>query len=277
MSQYHCFIAGLPEISFDDGKLSITMAEFKEAIEETLSTSDLELTNSFFRKYDNANLLSILEGKTTENNTLGTFDVAQLEEFILLSKEEENPNAPLLPSYFPPFIQSYIEEKPLFAGMLWQDQLSALYFSNYQQTKNKFVKDWFQFNLDVTNIVTAVQCRAFNIDLSTAIVGDSEVALAVKSSMAKDFGLSATFDFLEDVLRISEITNLLEREKRLDILKWNWIEENTTFEYFSIERVYAYLLQLDILERWSKLDSEVGQKVFSELVEKLVGSVDVKV
>ena len=37
------------------------------------------------------------------------------------------------------------------------------------------------------------------------------------------FGLSGEVDVFESLVKISEITELVEREKKLDALRWNWI------------------------------------------------------
>ena len=58
----------------------------------------------------------------------------------------------------------------------------------------------------------------------------------------------------------------MDRERKLDLLKWNWIDENTFFNYFSIERVFAYLLQLEMIERWVSLDKVAGEKMFRSLI-----------
>lgn len=62
--------------------------------------------------------------------------------------------------------------------------------------------------------------------------------------------------------------DLVERERGLDLLIWDFLDEAITFEYFSFERVISYLLRLMIVERWSKMSSESGRKVFMEMVEK---------
>jgi len=56
------------------------------------------------------------------------------------------------------------------------------------------------------------------------------------------------------------------REKEIDLLKWKWLEEQTFFKTFDIESVYAYLLKLEMIERWVALDKETGDKTFREIV-----------
>ena len=56
------------------------------------------------------------------------------------------------------------------------------------------------------------------------------------------------------------------REKKIDLLKWKWLDDNTFFKTFDIESVFAYLLKLEMIERWVTLDKARGEKTFRELV-----------
>ena len=98
-------------------------------------------------------------------------------------------------------------------------------------------------------------------------MGDTEICEALRTSGARDFGLSGEMDFLDQLVKISEITELVEREKKLDALRWNWMEEAIFFNYFTIERIFAFLLELEMIERWISLDKERGNQLFSSIIE----------
>lgn len=76
-------------------------------------------------------------------------------------------------------------------------------------------------------------------------------------------------DNLESLLQIFEIENTIERELKIDNNTWNFVEENTFFNYFSIERVMAFIVKLLIVERWLLLDEEKGKQMFNQLVTEL--------
>ena len=103
-------------------------------------------------------------------------------------------------------------------------------------------------------------------DKAGYIVGDNEVAQALRTSNARDFGLGDAVDYLPDLWRIAEETDLMVREKKVDLLKWEWAEEHTFFKPFDIESVFAYLLKLEMIERWVMLDKATGEKTFREIV-----------
>jgi hypothetical protein len=103
------------------------------------------------------------------------------------------------------------------------------------------------------------------------------VCQTLRSSNARDFGLSSEVDYLEQVVKISEIADLVEREKKIDQLRWKWMEDKTFFEYFSLERLYVFLLQTDIIERWLTLDKEKGNQMFRSIIAALKDEVKVPV
>ena len=146
------------------------------------------------------------------------------------------------------------------------DRLAALYYAYAMKNANKFVSDWFCLNLNINNMLTAITCRKHGFDKAGYIVGDNEVAQALRTSNARDFGLGDTVDYLPDLWRIAEETDLMVREKKVDLLKWEWLEEHTFFKPFDIESVFAYLLKLEMIERWVMLDKVTGEKTFREIV-----------
>ena len=80
---------------------------------------------------------------------------------------------------------------------------------------------------------------------------------------------------MDDVIRIHEMSDPVEKERKLDLLKWEWLEDRTFFCYFSVERLFAFLIKLDIIERWTHIDKEQGGKVFRSLVEQLKNEVEI--
>lgn len=61
----------------------------------------------------------------------------------------------------------------------------------------------------------------------------------------------------------------MEAELYLDKARWEKIEEIKTGHYFDLGYLIAYGLQLQILERWDRINSDEGIKVLEELIEKI--------
>lgn len=133
-------------------------------------------------------------------------------------------------------------------------------------SRNAFVREWFAFNLALNNVMAAQICRKHGFDLKKAIVGEGPVQEQLLTSKAKDFDLSSELDEIGEILRLSEIEDLYDREKKTDALRWRWLEEHTLFHYYEVENVIAYYLMAKMLYRWDLLNVEEGQKVFRELI-----------
>lgn len=263
---YYCLIAGLPDIQDEDLKISTSLFELKNEFMEQLSATDADLLKLVFAKYDNANFLAFLNNKDAVLNKLGNLNTADWEQLIALLQEVENPKDDRLLPYFQAFYRTVGNEKATDESISSEDQLASLYYEYAMQNSNKFLSAWYEFNLNINNILTATACRKHGFDQRQMVIGSNEIATAIKNSNARDFGLAGIFDHLDVVLRIAEENDLLEREKKIDALKWTWLEENTFFNYFSIEKVLAYVLKIEMLERWKPLSVENGTKIFRELL-----------
>ena len=272
MGKYYYLVSGLPDISLDDGKLAYTVADFRAEMEATLSAKDQKLIDLFFLNYDNANLLAYLKDTDASLDPRGRIAREQFEAVYKALKEEEKlPKDEAIPAYHVTFIQRYLaeeqsEQKGEKAQVSWEDQLAALYYEAAMKAPNPFVAGWFELNLNINNVLTAITCRKYGFDKSLYIVGHNEIAEQIRTSNARDFGLSDAVEYLPELQRIAEETDLYARERKIDLLKWKWLEEQTFFKTFDLERVFAYLLQLEMIERWVNLDKARGEQTFRELV-----------
>lgn len=153
-----------------------------------------------------------------------------------------------------------------------ENELTWMFYNYLINVENDFVSSWFEFDMNIKNLTVGLNCKKYNLNIDREIIGDNYFSQAIRTSNVKDFGLSVDYDYVEKVISLLDKDDLIEKERGLDLLKWNFLDESTTFEYFSIEKVLSFLIKLMIIERWSKLDNESGKKVFHELVERLRAS-----
>ncbi len=270
MSDYYCLVAGLPDVAFDGSKLNFSIENFKEEIYPSLSHDDARKIDLFFLAWDNKNLLAVLRnGPEAPLGRIGCYNREQLVELVA-SAREGDPRREEIPSYLYDFMEYYFENES-HENFIWDDLLAAYYYAYATSIPNKFLSEWFTFNLNVNNILVALLARKYKLNVSDCVIGDNEIAESLRSSGARDFGLSGTVDYFESVQRLSENDKLQEREHALDELRWNWLEDNSVFNYFTIEKLYVFLQKLDIIERWSKLDSETGMQKYNQLIDTLKG------
>ena len=274
MTNYYCLVTGLPELSLEDGKLSYTVANFKTEIYPELSKADKKLVDLFYLKFDNRNLLTLLKDKEASVDTsLGNYSANELLSVIASIKEETAPDKKF-PAYFYEFAELYLntpDEERL--GM--EDKLYGFYYNYAIKCGNKFISTWFELNLDVNNILAAMAARKYKMEVAKVPVGDNFVAEALRSSNARDFGLADDLEYFDQLVRINDTVDLVEREKKIDLLKWNWMEDNTFFNYFTIEKIFVFLMKLEMIERWVSLDKEKGNELFRQLIDQLKDEVQI--
>lgn len=273
MSAYYYLVAGLPDISLEDGKLSYTISDFRAESYGDLSAKDQALIDLFYLKYDHADLLSLLKDKDAVTQGKGNFSSEDLLQLIASVKEGEKPDAKF-PSYLYDFIAQYLA---LPADELYKAEnlLASAYYAYAMKSKNPFIASWFEFNLNINNILAAFAARKYKMNVAEVIVGDTDVCEMLRTSNARDFGLSETLDYFEPLQRLVETDDLVEREKKVDQLKWKWLEDASFFHYFTVERLFVFLLQLEMIERWVLLDKEKGSELFRQMIQNLKDEVQI--
>ena len=272
MSQYYCLIAGLPNISLDDSKIPFSLSEFRNELDGILTDADKALIHLFFLKFDNQNLIAQLNLPDSDFDDKGSITFDEFQEFITVLKGEDRPPAnKKIRAYFVDFVRLYLaaQEADEKTAVSWEDRLTTMYYNYAIECSNQFVSAWFELNLNINNVLTAITCRKYGMEKADYIIGNNETAENLRTSNARDFGLGNNMEYLPDVQRIAEETDLLSREKKIDVLKWQWLEENTFFKSFSVESVFAYVIRLEMIERWTTLDRTLGEKTFRELIGEM--------
>ncbi|MCK9179463.1 MAG: DUF2764 family protein [Bacteroides sp.] len=283
MSKYFYLIAGLPDVALEDTKITYSIEEFNDEIYPYLSKKDKKIIDLFFLSYDNKNLFNLLLNEEAKINARGNFTKEKLLYFISIIKESvENDERIIIkekdfPAYLVEFLKHYFsdQEKEKKPKVYLEDYLSVLYYKYALKCKNEFTAKWFQFNLNLKNTLIALSGRRYNIDVSESILGENQIAKALRTSTMRDFGLSEELDYLEELIKVDEITELTDREKKIDELRWRWMEEETITNYFTIERLFVFLIQIDIIERWNLLDKEKGNQIFRGIIDSLKNEVQI--
>ncbi|MFA7493752.1 MAG: DUF2764 family protein [Proteiniphilum sp.] len=269
-NQYYYFISGLPDFSFDSMKLPFSMEEFREMLDEAIAPEDKKLMETYFLSYDNDNLFRLLEKKESEMGNRGILSHAEIEEVIQRVKEGDTIENKQVPPYFEKAVRASLDEEITGHLKTLEDLISSLYADYGMGVRNSLIAGWFEMNLNIGNILSALFARKYGMDVIQVVVGNNEIANLIRENAnARDFGISRELDYYDDLLRIAEEPDIYERERKIDKFRWNWLEDNTLFDYFNIEYIFAYLCKLRILERWVSLNAEEGERVFRELITQL--------
>ncbi len=265
---YYCLVAGLPDIIMEDRKLAFSSVAFRELLQQEIHPQDFKLVSLFFLPFDHLNILSKLYDEEPVFDNRGNFLQEEIEE-LTDKKTFETAEDFNVPEYILEFISDFFDEEEKPSKTEAERRLTKNYYDHLLNTGNPFMNNYVRHELNLKNILTALNGRKFDLDVSADIIGDSDIEQALKKSRTRDFGLANDVDNLEAVIQLHEIPNLLERELKTDTLRWHFLDETTFFSYFTIEKVLAFVIKVFIVERWISLDEEKGKELFKQLITDL--------
>jgi Protein of unknown function (DUF2764). len=143
------------------------------------------------------------------------------------------------------------------------EQLTEDFYKQMLRHKNRFLREWFRFDLDLRNATVGY----LNKQLHRAPDHDK---ILLEGREVEEF------PELEDASRILNGTDILQRERGLDDLRWRKIDEITLMDYFDLETLLGYAAKLKIIDRWLQLDPDSGRALFRRMVDEIHATYDNK-
>lgn len=293
MGKYYGLVTGLPSLSLDIQKTSYTQQEYYQDLLEELSNKDRELFEWLRLEQANKELVELLERgyiapsvddedepkvdaetkqEDDEVEEQSLLPIAELKRCAYMaSRGRAERRSDLLPSYMLRFINDVFEpqqdeQAPQSFALSYEDRLSAYYYAAAGKVRNSFLAEWFRFNQTLRNVLTIYTCQRLGWEPRDYVVGDGEIEQKLLTSRAKDFDLAEDEPMIGSMIQIAQEADIAKRERMIDALRWSWLEERTFAMFFDVELLLSYYIRLGIVERWAKLDKEVGQEVFRNIV-----------
>lgn len=271
---YYCLMAGAPDLTLGQtmGSGVPTVAEFRAQAEEELSRGDKNLLDNYlFLQTDCRNLATLLEDPQAELPTTGNHCREELVELMAQARETEGDVegfSPVLAHIVHQWDAQHESE-----GFFAQDQALYAFLQNaVENCPNDTLRRWSQMQLDMANVLTALLARNHGWNPAQSIVGEGVVQDCIRqNATVPDFGLGVDLEYVQQLVEIAKEDDPVQKERKADALKWTWLDDKTFFVPFGIESVFARLCQLEMLERWAKLDPEQGKQRFEQIIENLRG------
>ena len=136
------------------------------------------------------------------------------------------------------------------------ENLTKEFYEDAVKDGNRFIREYFTFDLNVRNGKARFLNKAFERPLD-------------QDTVRLDTGEFPETQRLDEALNAPD---LISRERGLDSLTWNKILEINTFDYFNLEAVLGFISRLRIIGRWFSLDEKTGRKMFIRLVDEVRGT-----
>jgi len=150
--------------------------------------------------------------------------------------------------------------------------LDADFYAEALRHRNRFLREYFRFDLNLRN----AKVRYLNRELGRDAEQDVMTGLGSADDTDLDIDgyrfTGGEFEEAEKVEAVLEGKDLLAREKGLDELTWEKVNNLTIFNYFDINAILGYIAKLHIADRWLVLDEEAGRELFRKLVKEVKGT-----
>lgn len=124
------------------------------------------------------------------------------------------------------------------------------------EAKHHFVARWRDRETQLRNACARIRASRRKVDVIRAIRPLGDFSPSLEDAVEQAFDQQSP----------------LEREKALDRIRWNALEELAGPAPFSFDHILAYALKRRIAERWQAMDQDRGNARVDELVKTTVDS-----
>ena len=149
-----------------------------------------------------------------------------------------------------------------------KDQIGLEFYKEALSHRLGFIRDFFLFDFNVRN----QKVRYLNQALGRAPEKD---VLKLTDPEAEENGLEAEEPEFKESARLQKIlegNDILSRERGIDDLYWEKIDEITLFDYLNFDKILGVIVKMMIIRRWLILDEETGRAMFKKLVDEVRGT-----
>lgn len=267
-TNYYCLVAGLREYSLDGGAKGFDPHAILDEILRELTPRDLRAVRLLYGYYDCKNLIALRAGSPA-HDPLGNFARERLKE------ETEHP-APAAArdrtgagGLCPP-------RRGGGRGGGYLAPLRTGAFRSLLRTVRR-VAEPFPARVERFRPHAAQRrgghdgpCRGAS--RRRHVVGNDDVAEQLRRSSASDFGLRGELPYIDAVIAaVNDESNLLEKEHKIDRIRWQQAVDLVAEDYFNVNAVLSYLVRINLVARWTQLDEARGRAMLGRLLRELDG------
>lgn len=265
---YYSLFAGLREYALDADTKGFDAKGIVEEILDGVCASDASEVRLLYGYYDCENILALRAGRSA-HNPLGNLSREELEQELKAPSRLPQGIARVVKAYADPEGE---EAEEVDTSRRFETTLFAAYYDACRRSRSRFLRAWSEFDRTLRNVMAALAARAASRPVEEVVVGGGDVAEQLQRSSAADFGLRGELPFIDSVIAaMNDEANLMEKERKIDLVRWEEASELATFDYFNINAILSYLVRINIVARWARLDAARGREMFNRLLAELDG------
>ena len=137
-----------------------------------------------------------------------------------------------------------------------ENTLGADFYDRAAKSKNRFIREYFDFDGRLRNLMVNYLAKRLGKSGEDFVVELPE----------------ADFDEEKQIQEILADADFVDREQRMDELKWEKASDITRMDYFNMNAILAFLVKAKTVQRWAELDPEKGTEMFHKLVKEIRGT-----
>jgi len=269
MKDYYYLLSAVPQLSLEDETYQrVNFDEVFKLVEDNITVSDGHKLHYLMYQNDNLNLVSAIarhHRKPVPHNLYHYPSVFDQEAM----KDYERTYV-LFPDYMHDFVETYRDEFAARSIATLEQWLLTAFYREATAWEDAFIRNYFSFERDLRNIITALNCRKYGYRMEEQLIGDAYINQQLLRSSAADFGLTQNYPFIEALQEYIERQDVPGLEHLMDSLLWEHLDELTRFSYFDSYQLLAYTLKLFMVKKWSWLKPDKGHERLHHLIDHMM-------
>ena len=137
-----------------------------------------------------------------------------------------------------------------------ENTLGAEFYVKAAESKNRFIREYFDFDGRLRNMKVNYLAKRLEKQGEQYLVDMPE----------------ADFEEESQIREILANADFVQREQKMDELKWEKASDIARMDYFNMNAILAFLVKAKTVQRWAELDKEKGEEMFRKLVKEVRGT-----
>jgi hypothetical protein len=263
---YYYLITALPELSLNDKDLVYNMVSYRQFVMDELLPGDQKLLKILYYRFDIINLVNMIKETGDPWLEAGNYSREELDEMLGL------------PDSMPAFMRLFAEEtrkKWPVAGEKELINRATTYFIDWsQRIENTFLRKWLRFDYNLKNLLIWLNSNKFGLDPANEVLGNHYEAQYLRKTKKDEIDLKA-WDFrYREVMTHFDNPNIAIREAVIDEMRWQYLSELEENYSFGIERLLAFVIRLQIINRNIENTEQEGKEQLKQLLKNIRSGYD---
>ncbi|MBR4561280.1 MAG: DUF2764 family protein [Bacteroidales bacterium] len=137
-----------------------------------------------------------------------------------------------------------------------ENTLGADFYAKAAESKNRFIREYFDFDGRLRNMKVEYLAKRLGKNGEDFVVEMPE----------------ADFEEEKQIQDILADADFVQREQKMDELKWEKASDIARMDYFNMNAILAFMVKAKTVQRWAELDPAKGEEMFRKLVKEIRGT-----